>query len=104
MTPNDEARAELEATVGDAIAEGYTVEAQVGDRYVISRPVRNPWRPFVGIFAIAVGLLLVLASPILGILLIVATIVVWVLDSRRRTRFQLYVNEAGEVVQEQART
>ena len=85
-----ESRQELDEWVADAVRDGFTVDSRVGVRAFISKKV--------GVSGLAVFVYIVLIIVLfpIGLLFIIP----WVNASKRVIRFELYVGDDGEVVQE----
>lgn len=91
MPENTAAREELEEWIADAIRGGYTLDSQVGDSAFISRKV-----PVSGGAVLMYLILIVVLFPI-GLLFIIP----WVNASKRVIRFEIRIDDSGEVVQEE---
>ena len=85
----EQARKELDEWIADAVREGYTVDSRVGDRAFISRRV--------GVSGLAVFVYIVLIIVLfpIGLLFIIP----WVNASKRTIRFELSIDEDGDIVQ-----
>lgn len=97
-----EAQARLERAVDDAIEEGFTVDSQDEDGYVLSRRAHAPWLTGTGVVAVSIAALITLfGSLILGLMLLAAVTVLWVQAARRRVRIAVYLTPTGQVVEEE---
>lgn len=105
---NDNAQRELEAMVADAVRDGYRVESQVGSTVVISRkkPVSVLWsivRIAIIVVLTWIALTITSGNPGIGLIFLalpVLMILLWVKDAKTQLRFQIRIDDNGEVIQE----
>lgn len=91
---------EVEAVVGDALREGWTVTSSVGGTYVLTKPLPMTMGQHV-LRLLGIVLLIVLAQAIWPPLVLVGIpyVIVWVRDPRKCMRMSVYLEDSGEVVQ-----